>query len=59
MKHWMEEHDYESLEQMRGSMSLRKSPDPVGLRARELHEGAAELESAARSSDRTDDEDRS
>jgi dihydroorotate dehydrogenase (fumarate) len=28
MKHWMEEHDYESLEQMRGSMSLRKSPDP-------------------------------
>ncbi len=28
MKHWMEEHDYESLEQMRGSMSLQKSPDP-------------------------------
>jgi dihydroorotate dehydrogenase (fumarate) len=28
IKHWMEEHDYESLEQMRGSMSLRKSPDP-------------------------------
>ena len=28
MKHWMEEHDYESLDQMRGSMSLRKSPDP-------------------------------
>ena len=28
MKHWMEEHEYESLEQMRGSMSLRKSPDP-------------------------------
>ena len=27
MKHWMEEHDYESLEQMRGSMSLQKSPD--------------------------------
>ncbi len=28
LRHWMEEHDYESLEQMRGSMSLRKSPDP-------------------------------
>ena len=28
MKHWMEEHEYESLEQMKGSMSLRKSPDP-------------------------------
>jgi dihydroorotate dehydrogenase (fumarate) len=28
MKHWMEEHDYESLEQMRGSMNLQKSPDP-------------------------------
>ena len=28
LKHWMEEHDYESLEQMRGSMSLHKSPDP-------------------------------
>jgi len=25
---WMEEHEYESLEQMRGSMSLRKCPNP-------------------------------
>ena len=25
---WMEEHEYESLEQMRGSMSLRSCPDP-------------------------------
>jgi len=31
MKHWMEEHDYESLEQMRGSMSLQKSPDPAAF----------------------------
>jgi dihydroorotate dehydrogenase (fumarate) len=31
MKHWMEEHDYESLDQMRGSMSLRKSPDPAAF----------------------------
>ena len=31
MKHWMEEHEYESLEQMRGSMSLRKSPDPAAF----------------------------
>jgi dihydroorotate dehydrogenase (fumarate) len=28
MKRWMEEHEYESLAQMRGSMSLQKSPDP-------------------------------
>jgi dihydroorotate dehydrogenase (fumarate) len=27
LKHWMEEHDYESIEQMRGSMSLQKSPN--------------------------------
>ena len=28
MVRWMEEHEYESLEQMRGSMSLERSPDP-------------------------------
>jgi dihydroorotate dehydrogenase (fumarate) len=27
MKHWMELHEYESVAQMRGSMSLQKSPD--------------------------------
>jgi dihydroorotate dehydrogenase (fumarate) len=27
MKRWMEEHEYESIAQMRGSMSLQKSPD--------------------------------
>jgi dihydroorotate dehydrogenase (fumarate) len=26
--HWMDEHEYESMEQMRGSMSLRQCPDP-------------------------------
>jgi dihydroorotate dehydrogenase (fumarate) len=26
--HWMEEHEYESLAQMRGSMSLARCPDP-------------------------------
>ncbi len=31
MKHWMEEHEYESLEQMRGSMSLQHSPDPAAF----------------------------
>ncbi len=31
MKHWMEEHDYESVAQMRGSMSLQKSPDPAAF----------------------------
>jgi len=28
MVRWMEEHEYESLEQMRGSMSMAKCPDP-------------------------------
>jgi dihydroorotate dehydrogenase (fumarate) len=27
----MEEHEYESLEQMRGSMSLERSPDPAAF----------------------------
>jgi len=27
----MDEHDYESLDQMRGSMSLRNSPDPAAF----------------------------
>ncbi len=28
MVRWMEEHEYDSVEQMRGSMSLERSPDP-------------------------------
>jgi dihydroorotate dehydrogenase (fumarate) len=28
MEEWLEEHEYDSLEQMRGSMSLAKCPDP-------------------------------
>jgi dihydroorotate dehydrogenase (fumarate) len=28
LRHWLEDHEYESLEQMRGSMSLRHCPDP-------------------------------
>jgi dihydroorotate dehydrogenase (fumarate) len=31
MKRWMEEHEYASIEQMRGSMSLRRSPDPAAF----------------------------
>jgi dihydroorotate dehydrogenase (fumarate) len=31
MERWMEEHEYESLEQMRGSMSLMKCADPQAL----------------------------
>jgi len=30
-RRWLEEHEYESLEQARGSMSLRKSPDPAAF----------------------------
>ncbi len=29
VKRWLEEHEYESLEQLRGSMSLRHCPDPA------------------------------
>lgn len=31
VRHWMEEHEYESLEQMKGSMSLRKVSDPAAF----------------------------
>lgn len=31
MNTWMSEHDYESVEQMRGSMSLQRSPDPAAF----------------------------
>jgi dihydroorotate dehydrogenase (fumarate) len=31
MIRWMEEHEYESLAQMRGSMSLERCPDPAAL----------------------------
>jgi dihydroorotate dehydrogenase (fumarate) len=29
LEHWMEEHEWESLKQMRGNMSLAKCPDPA------------------------------
>jgi dihydroorotate dehydrogenase (fumarate) len=29
LRHWLEEHGYESVDQMRGSMSLRHCPDPT------------------------------
>jgi dihydroorotate dehydrogenase (fumarate) len=29
--HWMEEHEYESIEQMKGSMSQRSCPDPAAF----------------------------
>lgn len=28
LRHWLEDHEYESVDQMRGSMSLRNCPDP-------------------------------
>lgn len=38
MIRWMHEHDYESIEQMQGSMSQLKSPDPSGYeRAQYIH----------------------
>lgn len=29
LRHWMEDHEYESVDQMRGSMSLQHCPDPT------------------------------
>jgi dihydroorotate dehydrogenase (fumarate) len=29
LSHWLEDHEYESVEQMRGSMSLKNCPDPT------------------------------
>ncbi|MBC8128485.1 MAG: dihydroorotate dehydrogenase-like protein [Gloeobacteraceae cyanobacterium ES-bin-144] len=29
LSHWLEDHDYESIDQMRGSMSLQHCPDPT------------------------------
>jgi len=31
LTHWMEEYEYESIEQMRGSMNLARSPDPAAF----------------------------
>lgn len=31
LTHWMEEHEYSSVEQMRGSMSLERCPDPAAF----------------------------
>jgi dihydroorotate dehydrogenase (fumarate) len=31
MERWMEQHEYESLEQMRGNMSLARCPDPTAF----------------------------
>ena len=38
LTHWLEEHEYESLAQARGSMSLLRCPDPAAFeRANYLH----------------------
>ncbi len=31
LREWLEQHEYDSLEQMRGSMNLRRCPDPRGF----------------------------
>ena len=38
LREWMEQHDYDSLEQMRGSMNLRRCPNPHAFeRANYVH----------------------
>ncbi|MCE5268843.1 MAG: dihydroorotate dehydrogenase-like protein [Planctomycetaceae bacterium] len=31
LRHWLEDHEYESVEQLKGSMSLENSPDPTAF----------------------------
>jgi dihydroorotate dehydrogenase (fumarate) len=31
LRHWLDDHEYESLDQLRGSMSLRTCPDPAAF----------------------------
>jgi dihydroorotate dehydrogenase (fumarate) len=31
LNYWMEEHEYESIRQMRGSMSRRSAPNPAAF----------------------------
>ena len=31
MERWLSEHEYESLDQMRGSMSMERCPDPAAF----------------------------
>ena len=40
---WLEKHEYTSLAQAKGSMSLKNTPQSVGVRARQLYEGPADL----------------
>ena len=39
MRDWMEQHEYESVEQLKGSMSQQQLPRPERLRARPIHAG--------------------
>jgi len=43
MEAWMEEHEYASIAQMKGSMSHKSGGRTGRLRARQLHEGAEQL----------------
>ena len=40
LREWMEENEYDSVEQLKGSMSLENCPDPGRLPTRQLHEDA-------------------
>ena len=41
---WMQEHEWNSLDEMRGNMSLERIPDPGRVRAGELPHGAAVMQ---------------
>ena len=45
---WLDDHEYESVDQLRGSMSYRNVSRSGRLRARQLHEGPALLDIAGR-----------
>ena len=48
MREWMEEHEYESVEQLKGSMSQKNCPDPERIRTRPIHARARDLSRGGR-----------
>ena len=48
---WMEEHEYESVSQLKGSLSQKNCPEPERLRARAIHAGHFQLRRAVIKSD--------
>ena len=46
MREWMEEHEYESVEQLKGSMSQKNCPDPSAFERAQYMRALADLSGA-------------